>query len=130
MGSYHLSPLPPAFRRAILWMHLTTRPAPCESATSGPAGFARLPGLHSEDDQRKLSGMTPEQIFQLRKRLDITQTDLARVLGLRHKSQVAHLESGRTPATGPVLRLLSLLASDPGKRILKKLRTGVDVGKP
>jgi DNA-binding transcriptional regulator YiaG len=74
--------------------------------------------------------MTPDQIKTLRDSLRLTQTGLARVLGLRHKSQVAHLESGRTPATGPVLRLLSLLASDPGKRILKKLRTGVDVGKP
>jgi DNA-binding transcriptional regulator YiaG len=65
--------------------------------------------------------MTPEEVAKLRESLEMTQEDLARYLGLRHKSQVAHLESGRTRVTGPVLRLLRLLEDTDGK-ILEKIR--------
>ena len=67
--------------------------------------------------------MTPEDVKRLRKSLALTQTDLARYLGLGHKSQVRHLESGRTPVRGPVLQLLRLLADTDGK-ILQQVRPG------
>lgn len=53
--------------------------------------------------------MTPAEVKDLRQALGWTQQRLADHLGLRHRSQVRHLESGRTPVTGPVLRLLEQL---------------------
>ncbi len=59
--------------------------------------------------------MTPNEIRELRLVLKMTQPDMAHYLNLKHDSQVSHLESGRTPARGPVLRLLSLLRATQGR---------------
>ncbi len=59
--------------------------------------------------------MSPEKVRALRLSLGMTQQEMADYLGLKHKSQVTHLESGRTPATGPVLRLLLILDATGGE---------------
>jgi transcriptional regulator with XRE-family HTH domain len=61
--------------------------------------------------------VTPQQIRELRIRLQFTQQEMAGRLGLRTRGAVAHLESGRRAPTGPVLELLRLL--DGGKKIQK-----------
>lgn len=53
--------------------------------------------------------MTGEQVRTLREALGMTQQDLADYLGLRHRSQVHHLEIGRTQVAGPKLKLLEEL---------------------
>jgi len=50
--------------------------------------------------------MTVHTLKSLRKRLGWSQAQLADYLGLRHKSQVHYLESGRTKICGPKLVLL------------------------
>src|SRR5262245_53359787 len=56
--------------------------------------------------------MTPKQIHDLRVSLGMTLQDMADYLGLRHKSQAHHLETGRTAATGAKLKMLELLRPD------------------
>ena len=58
--------------------------------------------------------MRKEQLKKLRRSLGLTQTELATYLGLRDKSQVSHLENGRTPIDGPVRRLLHILEATGG----------------
>lgn len=53
--------------------------------------------------------MKPREVKALREALRMTQSELAEKLGLRHKSQVRHLESGRTEITGPKLVILQQL---------------------
>jgi transcriptional regulator with XRE-family HTH domain len=50
--------------------------------------------------------MSGEDVRQLREQAGMTQQELADYLGLRHRSQVRHLESGRTRVAGAKLRLL------------------------
>jgi DNA-binding transcriptional regulator YiaG len=57
--------------------------------------------------------MAPRDVRRLRSRLGWTQAQLAAWLGLRGRSQVSHLESGRTPASGSRLELLRRLAALP-----------------
>jgi DNA-binding transcriptional regulator YiaG len=56
--------------------------------------------------------MTPDQVRALRESAQMTQDELARYLGLRHRSQVAHLEAGRSQVRGAKLRLLELLRAE------------------
>lgn len=63
----------------------------------------------------RLPRMAPEAAKAIRVSLGMTQEDMAEYLCLKHKSQVAHLESGRTPVQGPVCRLLELLRDTEGK---------------
>jgi len=58
--------------------------------------------------------MTKQQARQLREALGMTQEDMAVYLGLRDKSQVSHLESGRTAIDGPVAQLYFILAATDG----------------
>lgn len=60
--------------------------------------------------------MSGEQVRRLRESLSMTQQDLADYLGLRHRSQVAHLEGGRTRIAGAKLRLLEQLAREQAQR--------------
>ncbi len=60
--------------------------------------------------------MTPTELIELRAALGWTQDELAKHLGLRHRSQVQHLESGRTEITGPKLRLLEELQKKAKKK--------------
>ncbi len=53
--------------------------------------------------------MTPTQIKDLRGRLEMTQEEFARKLGLDHRASVSRLESGARDAAGPLLALLRLL---------------------
>ncbi len=62
--------------------------------------------------------MSPAELMKLRESMGLTQDDLAKYLGLRHRSQVSQLEKGRTAIDGPVLRLLQILIDSEG-RILK-----------
>lgn len=62
--------------------------------------------LTRQRDQGKLPPMTGEELKQLREELGWTQEEMAVRLGLRHRSQVHHLETGRTRITGPKLMLL------------------------
>jgi len=59
--------------------------------------------------------MNRQQARQLREQLGMTQDDMALYLGLRDKSQVSHLESGRTAIDGPVRRLLYILSVTGGE---------------
>lgn len=58
--------------------------------------------------------MTPEKAKAIRLVLGMTQDDMKEYLNLKYKSQVSHLESGRTGIAGPVLRLLELLEASGG----------------
>jgi DNA-binding transcriptional regulator YiaG len=53
--------------------------------------------------------MTPAEVRALREAAGMTQDQLAEYLGLRHRSQVRHLESGRSKATGAKGKLLEQL---------------------
>lgn len=61
--------------------------------------------------------MTPDDVRRLRESVGMTQQEMADYLGLRHRSQVNHLESGRTKVSGPVRLLLEQLGGkkNPGK---------------
>lgn len=65
--------------------------------------------------------MTGTELRLLRESLGMTQEDVADYLGLRHKSQVAHLESGRSAISGAKLRLLEALRESGGKNISGKI---------
>ena len=60
--------------------------------------------------------MMPIEIKELRKSLKMSQQELADYLGLRHRSQVCHLENGRTSVTGSKLRLLESLKKSKKKK--------------
>lgn len=77
------------------------------------------PDLLSPDPEETIS---PADVRRIRESLGMTLEDLARYLGLRRKSQAAHLESGRTLARGPVARLLRLLESSEGRILDGKIR--------
>jgi transcriptional regulator with XRE-family HTH domain len=66
--------------------------------------------------------MDGEQVKALRETLGMTQQEMADYLGLRHRSQVTHLENGRTRVAGAKLRLLEAL----GKKSEKKRRKSPD----
>ena len=52
---------------------------------------------------------TPDEIRALRKRLNLTQTELAERLGYERRQTVTDLERGEYMPSGPVRRLLDLL---------------------
>ncbi len=60
--------------------------------------------------------MTTVELIELREALGWTQDELAKHLGLKHRSQVRHMESGRTEIAGPKLRLLEELQKKAKKR--------------
>jgi DNA-binding transcriptional regulator YiaG len=64
--------------------------------------------------------MNPQQILDLRRRLRLTQDELARLLGFNHRSAVSRLEDGSRDPTPAVLRLLKMLQADPAE-VEKKL---------
>lgn len=55
--------------------------------------------------------MTPDDLRQLRERLQLTQDELRRYLGLSSRSQACHLESGRSHIRGAKAILLARLAA-------------------
>jgi DNA-binding transcriptional regulator YiaG len=69
--------------------------------------------------------MTPRDIRQLRDRLGLEQTELARVLRVT-STQVSRLERGVSRPGGPLSVLLELLAEDPAlaARLLIRRRAG------
>jgi len=62
--------------------------------------------------------MTSQHLRALRKKLKMSQINLARYLGLRDKSQVSHMESGVTRICGPKLQLLKLLEATNGRVLM------------
>jgi DNA-binding transcriptional regulator YiaG len=54
--------------------------------------------------------MAPEEIRLVRERLQMSQGEFARELGLSHRGSVSRLESGSRKAGGSVLVLLRQLA--------------------
>ncbi len=54
--------------------------------------------------------MTGDDVRVLREAARMTQQELADYLGLTHRSQVCHLESGRSQVVGAKLRLLENLS--------------------
>jgi transcriptional regulator with XRE-family HTH domain len=72
--------------------------------------------------------MSGEDVRQLREQAGMTQQELADYLGLRHRSQVRHLESGRTQVVGAKLRLLEDLYKK-SKKKREKFQNRVDGGK-
>jgi transcriptional regulator with XRE-family HTH domain len=58
--------------------------------------------------------MTANDVRRLRERLGWTYQQMADYLGLRHRSQALHLESGRSAVRGSKLRLLEVLAEAAG----------------
>jgi len=63
-----------------------------------------------------LPPLTAEEVMAIRRKANMTQDELAVYLGLRHRSQVRHLESGRTLATGPKAVLLRKLAKETSRK--------------
>ena len=63
--------------------------------------------------------MEPHEVRELRESLGMTLEDMARYLGLRHRSQALHLENGRTAVRGAKLKML-LLLRDTGGKILSR----------
>ena len=64
--------------------------------------------------------MRKEQLVKLRCSLGLNQQEMAAYLGLRDKSQVSHLETGRTKIEGPVRRLLYILEATGGNLFPEK----------
>jgi len=62
------------------------------------------------------STMSGDEVRQLRETLGMTLPEMADYLGLRHRSQVAHLESGRTKIYGAKLRMLQELSKKSEKK--------------
>ncbi len=56
--------------------------------------------------------MTGDDVRVLREAARMTQQELADYLGLSHRSQVCHLESGRSQVAGAKLRLLENLSKE------------------
>jgi len=83
--------------------------------------FLRLPTLIPSRyqvnlvDQRQQPAydctMTPTQIKAMRDRLQMTQDEFARLLGLDHRASVSRLESGTREATGVLLAFLRHLSN-------------------
>lgn len=61
--------------------------------------------------------MRPKEVRMLREELGLTQDAFAALLGLRHRSQVHHLETGRTKIEGAKLILLRKLRDSVDERI-------------
>jgi transcriptional regulator with XRE-family HTH domain len=53
--------------------------------------------------------MTPARVLWIRTTLNMTQSELAEELGLRHKSQVCRIEDGTTHLRGPLLVALQAI---------------------
>jgi DNA-binding transcriptional regulator YiaG len=64
--------------------------------------------------------MSPQTIKGLRQSLGLTQQQFAERLGLATKGAVSLLESGDREPTGPLVKLLEMLAADAGKKLPKK----------
>lgn len=54
--------------------------------------------------------MRPSELKRIRERLKMSQEAMARALGLKHKSQVHYMESGRFKITGPAEAAIRQLA--------------------
>ena len=54
--------------------------------------------------------MRPTELKRIRERLKMSQAEMARALGLKHKSQVHYMESGRFKITGPAEAAIRQLA--------------------
>src|SRR5215469_16913842 len=64
--------------------------------------------------------MRKEQVKKLRHSLGLSQQKLADYLGLKDKSQIVHLETGRTHISGPIARLLFILKTTNGELFLER----------
>lgn len=64
--------------------------------------------------------MSPADIKELRDRMQCTQTEFARKLGLATKGAVSKLESGAKEPKGPLLELLKIL----GEKSREKTKRG------
>lgn len=58
-----------------------------------------------------LIGMKPEEIREARKKLGLTQTEFAKVLGLQTHSGITNLEAGRSHITGTAVLLIEAYLS-------------------
>lgn len=108
-----------------------TWPAPWASSTRArsttwsPAGFkitgpaeAAIRQLPEARPLAEVPSYGPEDVLRIRMGLGLTQTEMAKELGLRFHSQVVHLESGRTRVNWSKAILLQELEA----RISKKKR--------
>lgn len=53
--------------------------------------------------------MTPDELKDLREQAKMSQQEMADYLGLKHRSQVHYLETGRSKISGPKLKMLEEL---------------------
>ena len=60
---------------------------------------------------------TPEQIRALRKKLGLTQAELAQRLGYERRQTITDLEGGEYTPSGPVRRLLDVLEVEAESKI-------------
>lgn len=58
-----------------------------------------------------LIGMKPEEIREARKKLGLTQTEFAKVLGLQTNSTISLMESGRSQITPTAVLLIEAYLS-------------------
>jgi DNA-binding transcriptional regulator YiaG len=90
---------------------------------TGPAEAA----IRQLADARPLADVPsygPEDVLRIRKALGLTQTAMAKALGLRYHSQVVHLESGRTRVNWSKAILLQQLETRiPPKKRSRRSRT-------
>jgi DNA-binding transcriptional regulator YiaG len=61
--------------------------------------------------------LPPDQIAELRKRLDLSQAEMASLLGIASRYTVSQWERGTTIPGGPVMRFLCLLNSFPASEL-------------
>lgn len=82
-------------------------------ASVQPPGFSCLLNItlvQSEKQTMRGDNMTTAEIRQIRERLNLTQVEFARELGVC-QGTVSHWEKGIRTPTGPAVRLLRILAS-------------------
>lgn len=74
---------------------------------------------HRASSESYAGDLEPAVLSSLRAKLEWTLAQMAVVLGLRHRSQVRHLESGRTRIRGAVALIINGLKEkvDAGRRI-------------
>lgn len=60
------------------------------------------------------------EVRRIRRKLGISQNELARVIGIRNGQLISHFEAGRRVCGGPIARLVRLLDVK-GKSLLKWL---------
>ena len=80
----------------------------CDEAVFDHASYVRLTGIQANWLQQQKEG----EVHRLRQKLNVTQRELAELMGVGTLA-VSRYERGATTPTGPFLKLLRLLSKQP-----------------